>query len=108
MQTSTVKGLLYLKVHIKFCFYFVHFHPFSTNLSTGDVQKILLSNCRFCVNWMKKLLHFVYRGKLISTCTFPCLLYNFSKISDANIIPPSIPEFCDNQQVRPYVSYGCT
>ena len=54
------------------------------------------------------MLHFVYRGKLISTCIFPCLLYNFSKISDANINPPSIPEFHDNQHVRPYVSHGCT
>lgn len=108
MQTSTVRGLLYLKVQIKFSFYFVHSHPFSINIITGDIQKNLLSDSRFCVNWNKKMLHFVYRGKLISTCTFPRLLYNFSKISGANIIPPSIPEFRDNQQVRPYVSYGCT
>jgi len=39
VHTSTVKGLLYLKVQIKFCFYFVHSHPFSINLSIGDVQK---------------------------------------------------------------------
>ena len=59
VRTSTVKGLLYLKVQIKFCFYCIHSHPISIKLSTGDVHKNLLSDSRFCVNWNKKMPYFV-------------------------------------------------
>jgi hypothetical protein len=51
MKTSTVKGLLYLKVQMKFCLYFIYFHPLSIKFSTGDIYTNLMSDSKFHVNW---------------------------------------------------------